>query len=217
MPRFMVTVAGAAIVVAAMAGAGCSSKNSSMGSSNTAPISTSTTAPFYTGPKRTVAQTPTCQPPATYGPYPGSPNISGCQNPRPAPPAPDAGAGAAQYKTIINGQEITNSQNPGKVRCTQGTTGLTIAASGSNANADADVSNTDPPQVTSVSVIAPGNTSEGTHWIWRVYPGYGPNFPGNAEVSKSGKTYTFTGNLSPVFIVSTTGSPVPFEFDATCP
>lgn len=225
MPRFMVTVAGAAIVVAAMAGAGCSSKNSSTGSSNTAPIYTSTTAPFYTGPKRTVAQTPTCQPPATYGPIPGLPNTSECQNPRPAPPAPEAGAVAAQYKIIINGQDITPtpSQFPGKVQCTKGTTGTTgstdwtIETTGSTSSATATVSDTDPPQVTGVTVNGPGSVNGigRSQWTWggslRV------PVPGNAEVSKSGKTYTFTGNLSPFFVTGTTGSPVPFEFDATCP
>jgi hypothetical protein len=214
----MFAIAGAAIVIAAVAG--CSSKNSSTGSSNTAPIYTSTTAPFYTGPKRTVAQTPapthTCQPPATYGPTPGHPDISGCQYARPASPAPEA----AQYKIIIDGKDITPSQYPGKVQCTKGQQGLptgwTIETSASTASAIAEVSDTDPPQVVSVSVAEGGGAPQGHNWRWGGLS-HGPTIPGDAEVSKSGKTYTFTGNLSPFYITSTTGSPVPFEFDATCP
>jgi hypothetical protein len=172
MPRFMVAVAGAAIVIAAMAG--CSSKDSSTGSSNTSPTSV--------GVAQTVApQTPTCAPGGKYSP------VYGCQffgTPTPSRPA----APAAQYKIIVNGQDITVIQVRSRVGCGPDGTGFTVAAYGSSPSATATVSNTDPSQVISVSVSEEGSPgiSAGNNWNWRSVTLQGQPFtPGNAEVSKS--------------------------------
>lgn len=82
--------------------------------------------------------------------------------------------------------------------------------------ATAVVSNTDPPQLISVAVTQ-GSLSDSRTFSWTNHPNPRLPEPGNAEVSKSGRTYKFTGNIPPHYNGILAGSPVPFEFDATCP
>ncbi|MDT5348085.1 MAG: 19 kDa lipoprotein antigen [Mycobacterium sp.] len=81
----------------------------------------------------------------------------------------------------------------------------------------ARVTNSDPPQVERVSLSWAKTGNE-----YLVQPGK----PGNGAVTKSGKTYKITGNIQPMSWTPggdpnsgnrPSGSPAPFEFDATCP
>ena len=81
------------------------------------------------------------------------------------------------------------------------------------------VTTDDPPQALLVELIG---SPENEQWVWAPQPSPPDHtfpLPGNAVVTKSGKTYTITGNISPTEGVDPkpTGSPVPFETNVTCP
>jgi hypothetical protein len=127
--------------------------------------------------------------------------------------------GAAQWKIIVNGQDISGHV-PGMPTCyTTGPLETNIQILGDNQQAEVTPDN----QVVYVMLYQEPNSN----WGWfsaqsSLHQG-GPGPGGDATVTKSGNTYKITGHVSPTGPSfagqqpALTGTPVPFEFDATCP
>ena len=149
---------------------------------------------------------------------------------KPAPasssvPTGSPNAGPAQYKAIVNGQDITAAG--GTVLCEPSEdiygSATRIMTGGSNPNPPTyfDVRVNDSSL--KVSGITLGtNGANGKVWSYNI-GGAGGTYgsPGNATATRSGKTYKITGNIPSGLVGggpgSTLGDLVPFEFDATCP
>ena len=110
-------------------------------------------------------------------------------------------AGAAPFKVVVNGQDITG-RGYSTPSCQDQDNGYQI-----NIGAASVVLSHDRTQVQDLNLLHPPN-----QWGW------GPGRPGNVQVTQSGNTYTFTGNVPPIDSNGVpNGSPVPFEVDVTCP
>jgi ipoprotein LpqH len=101
----------------------------------------------------------------------------------------------------VDGQDLTNSNG---VSCITRSDQIDLGVGGEDYAAV--LTNTDPPQVSYVTMASLHN---GSSW------GYHSGDGGNASVTKDGNTYRITGNAA------NDGGPSrvlkPFEFDVTCP
>jgi ipoprotein LpqH len=115
---------------------------------------------------------------------------------------PPSGSRAVGHFTLMyDGQDLTNSNG---VSCITRSDQIDLGVDGEDY--EAVLTNTDPPQMSYVTMVALHN---GSSW------GYQSGDGGNASVTKDGNTYRITGNAA------NDGGPSrvlkPFEFDVTCP
>lgn len=110
-----------------------------------------------------------------------------------------APATAAPSKIVVNGQDITQDKAASPV-CDDQQNGFHIQGNGLFA-----VLSSDKTQVQDLSLM-----SVSQQWGWA------PGHPGNVQLTKSGNTYMFTGNIALSVQGSASGNPVPFEADVTC-
>jgi Mycobacterium 19 kDa lipoprotein antigen len=110
-----------------------------------------------------------------------------------------APAAAAPSKIVVNGQDITQNKAASPV-CADQQNGFHIQGNGLFA-----VLSSDKTQVQDLDLM-----SVSQQWGWA------PGHPGNVQLTQSGNTYTFTGNIAPSVQGSASGNPVPFEADVTC-
>jgi hypothetical protein len=126
------------------------------------------------------------------------------------------------YTIIVNGRNISTPDDVGggNVSCGPDRNQIHISIQAAGNAEDAWVINTDPPQVTRVSL---SSRQTGDTWLLQD-AAYNPelvnrpNLPGNAQAARSGggKTYKITGNISYYQDWQHLSGTVPFEFDATC-
>ena len=150
-------------------------------------------------------------------PSPRSPSSNSSTAPSSAPTG-SPNAGAAQYKIILNGQTLANAGN--RVSCAVNEIGLfeiSVGVRTSLGTSFVDLSQDTPPKVSDVNII----TDTSDQYIWERADVSGRQ-RGDAQVTKSGKTYNISGHIAPWYNFnqhkSYDNAPlVPFEFDATCP
>jgi hypothetical protein len=124
------------------------------------------------------------------------------------------------WNITLNGQALAKGPYGNQVGCGPEGDHFRILVGGGTGDY-AKIYNTTPPQVKQVSIVdATGET----------YSYLSPTEPvpitnvlgGDAQVASSGNTYRITGHISPYLLPGMGGrvsnpTPVPFEFDATCP
>jgi len=186
----LVVVAAAAIVVGGLAG--CSDNKSTTSSSTTTRSTTSSS---------TTTRSTTSSPTTTR-------SSAGSSS-----PTRSTAAGPAPYKIIVNGRDINAPEGRfsdvgcGLQRTNEGNNVFNITVRGGVAELDPEQS----------KVLSVGLHDSGTN-VWWMGQG-GAN--GNASLTKSGNSIKITGNVSlmsdPTRNPKPIGSPVPFEFDVTCP
>jgi hypothetical protein len=115
-------------------------------------------------------------------------------------------AGAATSKTVVDGQDITG-KSQGDPQCS-----AEQAGQGPEYTINAFPSTTiklssDQTQILDIQLA---QATIGKFWQW------GPGRPGSAQLTRSGNTYTITGNIQPI-VAQIPGTPVPFEVEVTCP
>lgn len=119
------------------------------------------------------------------------------------------------YKVTVNGQTV--NEGNGNVQCTNrenpnNTPAKSIqitAGSMSSGGTQADVGQGDSPQYIDITIVK----SPPAGWM-------GATNNGGGTVTKTGNTYKITGSAVPyanIMYKQSPGSPVPFEFDVTCP
>ena len=137
------------------------------------------------------------------GPSSSSASTSGARNNGPTASAlPSSASRAVGHFTLMyDGQDLTNSNG---VSCITRSDQIDLGVDGEDY--EAVLTNTDPPQISYVTMVAMHN---GSSW------GYQSGDGGNASATKDGNTYRITGNAA------NDGGPSrdlkPFEFDVTCP
>jgi lipoprotein antigen len=124
------------------------------------------------------------------------------------------------YTVIVNGAEVIGHGPSSSVSCDDAmyraprdATKVVVGFDNSFkpapgvGGAGVTVTNTDPPEVVNVEM----RSYPDKHWLWNR-----GQQPGDAAVTKNGNTYRVTGSIAPAS-GSADASPVPFEFEATCP